>query len=119
MRFTIEKAKEWFKINEDMQKLEDKCKRQAIDISKRIDKIHNLQDTNKRQQKQIEELKETLEHRDSVLSIMYDLVRCDYIKPKLKLDIIKAVIDDECWNFDDLTEKEKELWNYFWKWWFR
>lgn len=65
------------------------------------------------------ELKETLEHRDSVLSIMYDLVRCDYIKPKLKLDIIKAVIDDECWNFDDLTEKEKKLWNYFWKGWFR
>lgn len=73
----------------------------------------------KRAKEEIKELKETLEHRDSVLSIMYDLIRCDYIRPKHKLDIIKAVIDDECWNFDDLTEKEKELWNYFWKGWFR
>ena len=42
------------------------------------------------------ELERTLEHRDSILSIIYDLVRSCNVKNRIKLLMIKAVIDVEC-----------------------
>lgn len=59
------------------------------------------------------ELERTLEHRDSILSIIYDLVRSCNIKNRIKLLMIKAVVDVECWN--DLTPMQKELFDRFWK----
>ena len=59
------------------------------------------------------ELERTLEHRDSILSIIYDLVRSCNVKNRIKLLMIKAVIDVECWN--DLTPMQKELFDRFWK----
>ncbi len=57
------------------------------------------------------ELQNTLQHRDSVLSIMYDLVRSE-VPDWYKIEIIKAVINVECWSDD--TEKDKKLVEKFW-----
>jgi len=57
------------------------------------------------------ELQNTLQHRDSVLSIMYDLVRSE-VPDWYKIEIIKAVINVECWS--DNTEKDKKLVEKFW-----
>lgn len=57
-------------------------------LNDQYDKVHKLQEEK-------EEIKKDLEHRDTILSNMYDLVRCDYISYKDIVEIIKAVVDTE------------------------
>ena len=57
-------------------------------LNDQYDKVHKLQEEK-------EEIEKDLEHRDSVLSIMYDLVRCSYIDYKNIVEIIQAVVDTE------------------------
>lgn len=57
------------------------------------------------------ELQNTLQHRDSVLSIMYDLVRSE-VPDWYKIEMIKDVIDCEVWR--ELTDKQKKLVDKFW-----
>ena len=73
-------------------------------LNEQYDKVNRLKD-------ELEEAKETLWHRDSVLSIMYDLVRSE-VPDWYKIEIIKAVINVECWS--DNTEKDKKLVEKFW-----
>ncbi len=61
-------------------------------------------------------LKRTLEHRDTVLSIMYDLVRNCNMKTRIKLLMIKSVIDVEVWkDIKELTPMEKVMFDRFWE----
>ena len=62
--------------------------------------------------KKMLELERDLEHRDSVLSIMYDLLRSDLWDYDI-LCMIDAVIISECW--DELTTNDRELVDKFWK----
>lgn len=73
-------------------------------LNEQYDKVNRLKD-------ELEETKETLWHRDSVLSIMYDLVRSE-VPDWYKIEIIKAVINVECWS--DETGKDKKLVEKFW-----
>lgn len=59
--------------------------------------IDELREENKKLKEEVKELKETLEHRDSVLSIMYDLLRSD-LGDYEQLCMIDVVIDVEVWN---------------------
>lgn len=70
-------------------------------LNEQYDKVNRLKD-------ELEETKETLWHRDSVLSIMYDLVRSE-VPDWYKIEIIKAVINVECWS--DETGKDST-----WRW---
>lgn len=63
-------------------------------------------------EKENKENKETLEHRDSVLSIMYDLVRSENSINEYIIEMIKAVIDEEVWA--ELTKRQRELVKAFW-----
>lgn len=74
-------------------------------LNEQYDKVNRLKD-------ELEETKETLWHRDSVLSIMYDLVRDEDLMYDYIIEMIKAVIDVEVWN--DLSEKQQELVKRFW-----
>lgn len=58
-------------------------------------KIRELERENYELKAENKELKRDLEHRDTILSIMYDLVRCKYIGFETRLEIIKAVVDLE------------------------
>ena len=73
-------------------------------LNEQYDKVNRLKD-------ELEETKETLQHRDSVLSIMYDLIRSD-LTDSFILEIIEAVINVEVWS--DLSEKQQELVKRFW-----
>ena len=70
------------------------------DFNKFIKYVAELEKENK-------ELKRDLEHRDTILSIMYDLVRDWYIDADSKLVIIKAVVDIEVGA--DVTEFQTQL----------
>lgn len=61
----------------------------------------------KRLRAENKELKRDLEHRDTILSIMYDLVRDWYIDAASKLVIIKAVVDIEAG--EEVTEFQTQL----------
>jgi len=74
-------------------------------LNEQYDKVNRLKD-------ELEETKETLWHRDSVLSIMYDLVRCSYIDYKNIIEMIQAVVDTEVWA--DTTQKQQKLVQKFW-----
>lgn len=74
-------------------------------LNEQYDKVNRLKD-------ELEETKETLWHRDSVLSIMYDLVRCSYIDYKNIIEMIQAVVDTEVWV--DITQKQQKLVQKFW-----
>lgn len=54
----------------------------------------------------------TLEHRDSILSIMYDLVRSENSIYEYIIEMIKAVIDEEVWA--ELTKRQRKLVKAFW-----
>lgn len=58
------------------------------------------------------DMQRTLEHRDSVLSIMYDLVRSEDLIYDYIIEMIKAVIDCEVWR--ELTDRQKKLVDKFW-----
>lgn len=58
------------------------------------------------------EMQRTLEHRDSILSIMYDLVRSENSINEYIIEMIKAVIDEEVWA--ELTKRQRELVKAFW-----
>lgn len=58
------------------------------------------------------EMQRTLEHRDSILSIMYDLVRSENSIYEYIIEMIKAVIDEEVWA--ELTERQRKLVKAFW-----
>ena len=73
-------------------------------LNEQYDKVNRLKD-------ELEETKETLWHRDSVLSIMYDLIRSD-LTDSFILEMIEAVVDVEVWK--DLSEKQQELVKRFW-----
>ena len=45
---------------------------------------------------------------------MYDLVRADMTMEDA-LFMIRAVIDDECWNYNQLSKWERELVKRFWE----
>jgi len=74
-------------------------------LNEQYDKVNRLKD-------ELEETKETLWHRDSILSIMYDLVRCSYIDYKNIIEMIQAVVDAEVWA--DTTKKQQKLVQKFW-----
>ena len=68
------------------------------------------------EEKKKTDLERTLEHRDVILSIIYDLVRNCNVKNRIKLLMIKAVIDVEVWkDIKELTPMEKEMFDRFWK----
>lgn len=58
------------------------------------------------------DMQRTLEHRDSILSIMYDLVRSENSINEYIIEMIKAVIDEEVWA--ELTKRQRELVKAFW-----
>lgn len=66
----------------------------------------------KRLSTKCEKIQKTLEHRDSVLSVMWDLVRTTITTDKDIIEMIKAVIDCEVWR--ELTDKQKKLVDKFW-----
>ena len=74
-------------------------------LNEQYDKVNRLKD-------ELEETKDTLWHRDSILSIMYDLVRCSYIDYKNIIEMIQAVVDAEVWA--DTTKKQQKLVQKFW-----
>jgi hypothetical protein len=47
------------------------------------------------------------------LSIMYNLVRSGRDEYDI-VTMISSVIDDECWNYDELNEMQKENVKRFW-----
>ena len=67
----------------------------------------------KSMENQIRKLKETLEHRDSILSIMYDLLRSN-LGDYEQLSMIDVVIDVEVWN-EPQNKLREELLDRFWK----
>ena len=76
-------------------------------------KILKLEEENKKLNSDLEEIKNTLEHRDSVLSIMYDLLRSD-LGDYEQLCMIDVVIDVEVWN-EPQNKLREELLDRFWK----
>lgn len=74
-------------------------------LNEQYDKVNRLKN-------ELEETKETLWHRDSVLSIMYDLIRDEDLMYDYIIEMIKAVIDCEVWR--ELTDKQKKLVEKFW-----
>lgn len=73
-------------------------------LNDQYDEVHRLKD-------ELKEVQEDLWHRDSILSIMYDLIRSDLTDSYI-LEIIEAVINVEVWS--DLSEKQQELVQRFW-----
>lgn len=66
----------------------------------------------KRLSTKCEKIQKTLEHRDSVLSVMWDLVRTTITTDKDIIEMIKAVIDVECWA--PISKKDEKLVEKFW-----
>jgi hypothetical protein len=58
-------------------------------------KLEELKRENRKLKIELKENQETLEHRDSILSIMYDLVRSENSIYEYIIEMIKAVIDEE------------------------
>lgn len=62
-------------------------------------------------EKEIQETQKTLDHRDTVLSIMYDLVRNNSVPDDRKIRIIKKITSVEAW--DDFYEKDEDVINFY------
>ena len=75
--------------------------------------VAELREENKKLKEELKETEDTLFHRDGVLSIMYDLVRSGRDEYDI-VTMISSVIDDECWNYDELNEIQKENVKRFW-----
>ena len=75
------------------------------DFNKFIKYVAELEKENK-------ELQGTLEHRDSILSVMWDLVRTTITTDEDIIKMIKAVVDVECWA--PISKKEEKLVEKFW-----
>jgi hypothetical protein len=58
--------------------------------------LEELKRENRKLKIKLKENQRTLEHRDSVLSIMYDLVRTTITADEDIIKMIEAVIDVEC-----------------------
>lgn len=84
-----------------------------VDVKDLKNKVEHQKSALKSMEKQIKELEETLEHRDSVLSIMYDLLRSD-LGDYEQLCMIDVVIDVEVWN-EPQNKLREELLDRFWK----
>jgi DNA gyrase/topoisomerase IV subunit A len=97
---------EMWELEEENKKLNEKVRF----LEECLDRKEKL---NEKYRKEIEELKETLEHRDSVLSIMYDLLRSD-LGDYEQLCMIDVVIDVEVWN-EPQNKLREELLDRFWK----
>lgn len=69
------------------------------------DTLEELKRENRKLKIELKENERTLEHRDSVLSIMWDLVRTQMSTDADIVKMIEAVIDVECWAH---LSKEKE-----------
>ena len=74
---------------------------------------YDLARENKKLKDELEEIKNDLEHRDSILSIMYDLLRSD-LGDYEQLCMIDVVIDVEVWN-EPQNKLREELLDRFWK----
>lgn len=71
------------------------------------DTLEELKRENRKLKIKLKENQRTLEHRDSVLSIMYDLVRTTITADEDIIKMIEAVIDVECWL--DISKEQKKL----------
>jgi chromosome segregation ATPase len=104
----------------EIDKLEEENKKLKSDLSECECSMHFENDEVwyrkrecKKLKEELKELEETLEHRDSVLSIMYDLLRSD-LSDYEQLCMIDVVIDVEVWN-DPQNKLREELLDRFWK----
>jgi len=82
-------------------------------IKNDIKERDELREENKNLKDELEEIKNDLEHRDSILSIMYDLLRSD-LSDYEQLCMIDVVIDVEVWN-EPQNKLREELLDRFWK----
>lgn len=62
-------------------------------------------------EKEMQETQKTLDHRDTVLSIMYDLVRDNSIPDDRKIRIIMKITSVEAG--DDFYEKDEDVINFY------
>lgn len=79
----------------------------------RLKKCEKYIRENKKLNKELKEVERDLEHRDTILSVMYDLVRSEEVSDKRKLLIIKKVIDVESWAERTYKRKDKDVENFF------
>ena len=77
------------------------------------EEMQELREENKKLKEELEEIKNDLGHRDSILSIMYDLLRSD-LSDYEQLCMIDVVIDVEVWN-EPQNKLREELLDRFWK----
>ena len=122
----MQDMKEITELENQIKKLKEKVRflEECLDNKEKLNEEYRKEIDNKKLstiaeetiqdlQARIKELEETLEHRDSVLSIMYDLLRSD-LSDYEQLSMIDVVIDVEVWN-EPQNKLREELLDRFWK----
>lgn len=81
-------------------------------LTEMVERCYELEDENKKLKEEIEKLR-VLKHRDTILSIMYDLVRSKEVTDERKIRIIRKVIDVESWAAWTYKRKDEDVENFF------
>ena len=101
-----------FRYNAILSVLKPLTARQAEEVQqlqefreKRVkQECHYLEKENYELKKELKDIEKTLGNRDTILSIMYDLVRNEDIPDDMKIWIIKIVVNEACGQDLSLTE---------------
>ena len=119
--WTVDRQKRLNELEKENQILEQEIKKlrelkwvPTSQFAIRIDKENErLEKENKSLELELRDTERDLEHRDTILSIMYDLVRSKEVTDERKIRIIKKVIDVESWAEWTYKRKDEDVENFF------